>query len=75
MIYPTLYIDQNNNQTLVNIFDTDFNNEDPVLSFKGDEETFFILTKLFHNQYSIGFDKGYEVGFDDAEWGLEHDYL
>lgn len=32
MIYPTLYIDQNNNQILINIFDTGFDNESPVLS-------------------------------------------
>ena len=40
MIYPTLYIDQNNNQNLINIFDTEFDNENPVLSMEGDKEVF-----------------------------------
>lgn len=75
MIYPTLYIDQTNNQTLINIFDTKFNNESPVLSIKGNEEIFFTLTKLFLNQYYLGFGDGYEIGFDDAEWGVEHGLL
>ena len=69
MIYPTLYIDQNNNQNLINIFDTEFDNEKPVLSMEGDKEVFFTLFKLFLNQYSIGFNNGYKVGFDDAEYG------
>ena len=69
MIYPILYIDQNNNQNLINIFDTEFDNENPVLSMEGDKEVFFTLFKLFLNQYSIGFNNGYEVGFDDAEYG------
>lgn len=69
MIYPTLYIDQNNNQNLINIFDTEFDNENPVLSMEEDKEVFFTLFKLFLNQYSIGFNNGYEVGFDDAEYG------
>ena len=69
MIYPTLYIDQINNQILINIFDIEFDNENPVLSIEGNQEIFFTLFKLFLNQYSIGFNNGYEVGFNDAEYG------
>ena len=69
MIYPTFYIDQINNQILINIFDIEFDNENPVLSIEGNQEIFFTLFKLFLNQYSIGFNNGYEVGFNDAEYG------
>lgn len=67
MIYPTLYIDQNNNETLINIFDTDFDDEEPVLSIKGEEEIFITLLKLFLNQYIMGFDDGYLACFDKDE--------
>ena len=68
MIYPTLYINKINKQILINIFDTEFDNESPILSIEGNEEIFFTLFKLFLNQYSIGFNNGYEIGFDDAEY-------
>lgn len=67
MIYPTLYIDQNNNETLINIFDADFDDEEPVLSIKGEEEIFITLLKLFLNQYAMGFDDGYLACFDENE--------
>ena len=67
MIYPTLYIDQNNNETLINIFDTDFDDEEPVLSIKGEEKIFITLLKLFLNQYTMGFDDGYLACFGEDE--------
>lgn len=67
MIYPTLYIDQNNNETLINIFDTDFDDEEPVLSIEGKEEIFITLLKLFLNQYAMGFDDGYLTCLDEDE--------
>lgn len=69
MIYPTITINLDNSTT-INIYDTDFNS-DPVLSMgdvSGDSFiSFYKLLNLFLNQYTDGFNEGYEAGFDDAE--------
>lgn len=70
MIYPTITINPDQS-TIINVYDTDFDS-DPVLSISnlvGDSlDSFYTLLTLFLNQYVDGFNKGYEAGFDDAEY-------
>lgn len=68
MIYPTIHFTDKN--SLINIYDTEFSPE-PVLSLTGVSQypmdTFYTLLSLLLNQYTSGFNEGYEVGFEDAE--------
>ena len=68
MIYPTIHF--TNQNSLINIYDTEFSPE-PVLSFTGISQhpmdTLYALLSLLLNQYTSGFNEGYEAGFEDAE--------
>lgn len=66
MIYPTLNID--GQAIVVNIYDTEYDST-PVMSIQdvsGDVlESFYTLLTLFLNQYTTGFEEGYDVGYED----------
>ena len=68
MIYPTIHLTDKN--SLINIYDTEFSYE-PVLSLTGISQypmdTLYALLSLLLNQYTSGFNEGYEAGFEDAE--------
>ena len=68
MIYPTIHLTDKN--SLINIYDTEFSSE-PVLSLTGISQypmdTLYALLSLLLNQYTSGFNEGYEAGFEDAE--------
>lgn len=73
MIYPTLTINPDQS-TIVNIYDTDYDDE-PVLSMSDVSEesieSFYALLTLFLNQYENGWEDGYAVGLDDSIEGVE----
>lgn len=68
MIYPTLIINSDQS-TIVNIYDTDYDDE-PVLSMSdisGESiESFYTLLTLFMNQYQNGWEDGYWAGFEES---------
>lgn len=78
MIYPILQI--NPDQSLIiKIYDTLYE-PDPIISFEdiGNEtpESFYTLLTLFINQYNIGWEDGYVIGYQDAgEDNEEEEYI
>lgn len=68
MIYPTITINQDNTY-IINIYDTDFDSS-PVMSIQEASqntlESFYTLLTLFLNQYVIGFEEGYDLGYGDC---------
>lgn len=67
MIYPTLNIDDQS--MVVNIYDTEYDST-PIMSIQdvsGDAlESFYTLLTLFLNQYTTGFEEGYDAGYADC---------
>ena len=76
MIYPTINIEPD--QTMVvNIYDTEFDSS-PVMSIQdvsGEAfQSFYTLLTLFLNQYTTGFEEGYDAGYGDCFDEFDDDY-
>ena len=68
MIYPTINI-KHDQTTFIDIYDTEFDSL-PVMSIQDTSgeafQTFYTLLTLFLNQYTTGFEEGYDIGYGDC---------
>lgn len=70
MSYPTLTINPDQS-TVVNIYDTDYDDK-PILSISNvSGESFYTLLTLFLNQYENGWEDGFASGLDESMEGVE----